>query len=91
MGLFLNSLGPQPRETLRKRGRVAVDHHGTHYSVYKALFDPYFKIQMVGVLVPMCVCVCVCVISSSLGFPVGLCVVAHANNCTESLRSLLML
>ena len=41
----------------RKRDRVAVDHHGTHYSVYEALFDPYFKIQMIGVLVPM-MCVC---------------------------------
>lgn len=51
--LFVNSVGPQPRERRRKRDRVAVDHHSTHYSVYEALFDPYFKIQMIGMLVPM--------------------------------------
>lgn len=63
-------MGPQPRETLRKRRRIAVDHHGAHYSVYKALFHPYFRIQMTGVLVHLGVCVCV--ISSSLGVSVWL-------------------
>ncbi len=85
----MNSVGSRPRARRRRRDKVAVDHHSTHYSVYETLFDPYFKIQMIGVLVPvMCVCVRVCVwvcvfgISSALGFPVGLCVVAHANNHT---------
>lgn len=49
--LFVNSVGPGPRERQGMRDRGAADHHNAHYSVCEAVFDPYFEIQMSGLLV----------------------------------------